>query len=98
MWFARVNYARGKGRNVGKSFSPFLYLSYDNLKLVGNMGKHFFNFFTFLTIIIIRRKYRKYRKDFRSDKGADAFLDLLSVVETTKKHNNSPYTAIRALF
>ena len=35
---------------------------------------------------------------FRSDKGADAFLDLLSVVETTKKHNNSPYTAIRALF
>lgn len=35
---------------------------------------------------------------FRSDKGADAFLDLLSVVETTKKHNNSPYAAIRALF
>lgn len=35
---------------------------------------------------------------FRSDKGADAFLDLLSIVETTKKHNNSPYTAIRALF
>ena len=31
MWFSRVNYARGKGRNVGKSFgSPFLYLSYDN--------------------------------------------------------------------
>ena len=62
MWFSRVNYARGKGRNIGKSFSPFLYLSYDNLKLVGNMGnmgKHFFNFFTFLTIIIIRRKYRK---------------------------------------
>lgn len=35
---------------------------------------------------------------FRSDAGADAFLDLLSIVETTKKHNNSPYTAIRALF
>ena len=35
---------------------------------------------------------------FRSDNGADAFLDLLSVVETTKNHNNSPYTAIRALF
>ena len=35
---------------------------------------------------------------FRSDKGADAFLDLLSIVETTKKHNNSPYAAIRALF
>ena len=35
---------------------------------------------------------------FRSDEGADAFLDLLSIVETTKKHNNSPYAAIRALF
>ena len=35
---------------------------------------------------------------FRPDKGADAFLDLLSIVETTKKHNNSPYAAIRALF
>ena len=35
---------------------------------------------------------------FRSDKGADAFLDLLSIVETSKKHNNSPYAAIRALF
>lgn len=35
---------------------------------------------------------------FRSDAGADAFLDLLSIVETTKKHNNSPYLAIRALF
>ena len=35
---------------------------------------------------------------FRSNKGADAFLDLLSIVETTKKHNNSPYAAIRALF
>ena len=31
MWFSRVNYARWKGGNVGKSFgSPFLYLSYDN--------------------------------------------------------------------
>ena len=35
---------------------------------------------------------------FRSDQGADAFLDLLSIVETTKKHNNSPYAAIHALF
>ena len=35
---------------------------------------------------------------FRSDAGADAFLDLLSIVETTKKHNNSSYAAIRALF
>ena len=35
---------------------------------------------------------------FRSDQGTDAFLDLLSIVETTKKHNNSPYAAIRALF
>ena len=35
---------------------------------------------------------------FRSDQGADAFLDLLSIVETTKKHNNSPYATIHALF
>ena len=35
---------------------------------------------------------------FRSDAGADAFLDLLSIVETTKKHNKSPFAAIRALF
>jgi len=35
---------------------------------------------------------------FRSDKGADAFLDLLSIVETSKKHSNSPFAAIRALF
>ena len=35
---------------------------------------------------------------FRSDAGADAFLDLLSIVETTKKHNNSPFVAIRSLF
>ena len=35
---------------------------------------------------------------FRSDQGADAFLDLLSIRETTKKHNKSPYAAIRALF
>ena len=35
---------------------------------------------------------------FRSNQGADAFLDLLSIVETTKKHNNSPYAAIHALF
>ena len=30
MWFSRVNYARGKGENVVKSFFQFLYLSYDN--------------------------------------------------------------------
>ena len=30
---------------------------------------------------------------FRSDQGADAFLDLLSIIETTKKHNKSPYAA-----
>ena len=35
---------------------------------------------------------------FRSDQGADAFLDLLSIIETTKKQNKSPYAAIRALF
>lgn len=35
---------------------------------------------------------------FRSDAGADAFLDLLSIVETTKKHKQSPLAAIRALF
>lgn len=35
---------------------------------------------------------------FRSDLGADAFLDLHSIVETTKKHGNSPYNAILALF
>lgn len=35
---------------------------------------------------------------FRSDLGADVFMDLHSVVETTKKHGNSPYNAILALF
>ena len=35
---------------------------------------------------------------FRSDCGADAFMDLHSTVETTKKHGNSPYNAILALF
>lgn len=35
---------------------------------------------------------------FRSDLGADAFLDLHSIVETTKKHGKSPYKAILALF
>lgn len=35
---------------------------------------------------------------FRSDLGADAFMDLHSIVETTKKHGNSPYNAIPALF
>lgn len=35
---------------------------------------------------------------FRSNLGADAFMDLHSIVETTKKHGNSPYNAILALF
>lgn len=35
---------------------------------------------------------------FRSDLGADAFMDLHSIVETTKKHGNSPYNVILALF
>ena len=35
---------------------------------------------------------------FRSDLGADTFMDLHSIVETTKKHGNSPYNAILALF
>ena len=34
----------------------------------------------------------------RPDQGSDAFLDLLSIIETSKKHNNSSYTDIRALF
>lgn len=35
---------------------------------------------------------------FRSELGADAFMELHSIVETTKKHDNSPYQAILALF
>ena len=35
---------------------------------------------------------------FRSEKGADAFLDILSIVETAKKHDQSAYGVIRALF
>lgn len=35
---------------------------------------------------------------FRSDPGADAFMELHSIVETTKKQGNSPYNAILALF
>lgn len=35
---------------------------------------------------------------FRSDFGADAFLELHSVVETAKKHDQTPYHAIQALF
>lgn len=35
---------------------------------------------------------------FRSDLGVDAFMDLHSIIETTKKHGNSPYNAILALF
>lgn len=35
---------------------------------------------------------------FRSDFGADAFLELHSLVETAKKHGKTPYNAIQALF
>ena len=35
---------------------------------------------------------------FRSDEGADAFLSLLSIVETCKKHNKSPLKSLYALF
>ena len=35
---------------------------------------------------------------FRSELGADAFLELHSVIETAKKHNQTPYRAIQALF
>lgn len=35
---------------------------------------------------------------FRSDFGADAFLELHSVVETAKKHNQTSFNAIQALF
>lgn len=35
---------------------------------------------------------------FRSDFGADAFLELHSVVETAKKHNKTSFNAIQALF
>ena len=34
---------------------------------------------------------------FRSELGADAFLELHSIAETAKKHDLSPYKAIRAL-
>lgn len=35
---------------------------------------------------------------FRADDGADAFLELHSIVETAKKHGKTPFEAIRALF
>ena len=35
---------------------------------------------------------------FRSNFGADAFLELHSIVETAKKHNKTPFNAIQALF
>ena len=35
---------------------------------------------------------------FRSDDGADAFLDILAIIETAKKHNKPTYNAISALF
>ena len=35
---------------------------------------------------------------FRSDLGADAVLELHSIVETAKKHNKTPFNAIQALF
>lgn len=35
---------------------------------------------------------------FRSDLGADAFLELHSIVKTAKKHKQTPYHAIQTLF
>ena len=35
---------------------------------------------------------------FRSDFGADAFLELHSIVGTAKKHDKTPYNAIQDLF
>ena len=35
---------------------------------------------------------------FRSDFGADAFLEPHSVFETAKKHNQTPFNAIQVLF
>lgn len=35
---------------------------------------------------------------FKSDLGADAFFDLHSIIETAKKHKQTPFEAIRALF
>ena len=35
---------------------------------------------------------------FHSDFGADAFLELHSIVETVKTHDKTPYNAIQALF
>lgn len=35
---------------------------------------------------------------FRSDFGADTFLELHSIVETAKKHDKTPYNVIQALF
>jgi len=35
---------------------------------------------------------------FRSEHGADAFLELHSIVETAKKHNRSTFQVIHALF
>lgn len=35
---------------------------------------------------------------FRSGFGADAFLELHSVIETARKHNQTPFNAVQALF
>ena len=35
---------------------------------------------------------------FRYDLGADAFMDLHSIVETTREHGNSHYSTVLALF
>lgn len=35
---------------------------------------------------------------FRFDFGADAILELHSIAETAKKHNQVPFNAIKALF
>ena len=37
----------------------------------------------------------KNSRTFRSDFGADAFLELHSIVETAKKHNKTPFNAFK---
>ena len=43
-------------------------------------------------------KCRDYMLNFRSELGTAASLELHSIVETAKKHDLSPYKAIRALW
>ena len=39
-----------------------------------------------------------YGSDAKTNRSRNRPCNMLSIVETTKKHNNSPYAAIRALF